>query len=126
MLGMSCVRERVIRRHYGVVAGVSFIPGVHPESKKTKHLDGKWYCGGKMRWYARKVCIFRYTLNCQGEKMSDGHCVKAPFFTSLSESQFAKSKIDHVTSLHVCDADTAPEYYTPGINVNFDSADGGR
>jgi hypothetical protein len=56
MLGVSCVRERVMRRHYGFDYDTVFEEGYHPESRKKKGEDGEWRCQGVMSWYAKRVC----------------------------------------------------------------------
>ena len=53
-LGLN-VKERIMRRSYGVIHIPVFIPGTHPERLKTHDISGVARCKDVMKWYALKV-----------------------------------------------------------------------
>lgn len=56
-LGLDTVKSRIMRRSYGVVYNVEFLPGYHPPSQRYVCLDDVTRCQHVMNWYVRKVCI---------------------------------------------------------------------
>lgn len=54
-LGLNLVRERLMRRSYGVVSQPIFRPGVDPQSRRFVDIAGVARCRGVMDWYARKA-----------------------------------------------------------------------
>ena len=54
-LGLDLVKERLMRRSYGVVIRPVFRDGVHPEERKYRDEAGTFRCRGVMQWFARKV-----------------------------------------------------------------------
>ena len=55
-LGLNCIRERIMRRHYGVRhSRTPFNPAKDPLSRKGTNLRGDTVCLGAMTWYAKKV-----------------------------------------------------------------------
>ena len=54
-LGLDFVKDRIIRKSYGVAMNVAFRPGHHPNSRKVTSLDGVVRCEDVMHWYAYKV-----------------------------------------------------------------------
>jgi hypothetical protein len=53
--GLKYVRERVLRRHYGIITKVDFEEGKHPPNLRIIDLDGKVKCRDVVHWFARKV-----------------------------------------------------------------------
>ena len=54
-LGLNFVKERMMRRNYGVSFNRNpFKPG-DPAERKGTNLRGESICRGAMRWYATKV-----------------------------------------------------------------------
>jgi hypothetical protein len=54
-LGLDFVKDRIMRRSYGVAMNVAFRSGHHPNSRKVTSLDGVVRCEDVMHWYAYKV-----------------------------------------------------------------------
>jgi hypothetical protein len=54
-LGLDFVKDRIMRRSYGVAMNVAFRAGHHPTSRKVTSLDGVVRCEDVMHWYAYKV-----------------------------------------------------------------------
>ena len=53
-LGLN-VKERVMRRSYGVIQFPEFIPHKHPNELKIYDIGGVPRCRDVMKWYALKV-----------------------------------------------------------------------
>ena len=53
-LGLN-VKERVMRRSYGVIQMPVFIPNTHPERLKVLDYSGLARCRDVMKWYVVKV-----------------------------------------------------------------------
>jgi hypothetical protein len=54
-LGLDYVKDRVMRRSYGVPTSVIFRDGYHPVSRRWVDAAGDTRCQGVMRWFASKV-----------------------------------------------------------------------
>jgi len=54
-LGSDFVKERILRRSYGLRSSPVFIEGKHPQSRKFTGVDGLPYCKDVMDWIAIKV-----------------------------------------------------------------------
>lgn len=54
-LGLGCVKDRIMRKSYGVSKTVVFDEIKHPASRKFKGIDGVVRCRDVMHWYAKKV-----------------------------------------------------------------------
>jgi hypothetical protein len=54
-LGLNLVKERLMRRSYGVTTRPIFIPGKHPEALRFTDVDGTIRCRDVMEWYSIKV-----------------------------------------------------------------------
>src|SRR5579859_3969768 len=54
-LGYNLVKERLIRRSYGVISSPEFVPGQHPEERKFHDESGTPRCKGMMEWFVCKV-----------------------------------------------------------------------
>jgi hypothetical protein len=54
-LGLNLVKERLMRRSYGVVTQPIFRPGVDPQDRRSVDVIGVARCRDVMDWYARKV-----------------------------------------------------------------------
>ena len=54
-LGLDYVKDRVMRRSYGVPTSVIFRDGYHPISRRWVDAAGDTRCQGVMRWFATKV-----------------------------------------------------------------------
>ena len=56
-LGLNLVKERLMRRSYGVVTQPIFRPSVDPQDRRSVDIIGVARCRDVMDWYARKVQI---------------------------------------------------------------------
>ena len=57
-LNSRIVKQRVLRRHYGIATSVAWNNERHPLERRWKDkLDGTWRVD-VMRWYAQKVITF--------------------------------------------------------------------
>lgn len=54
-MGLNIVKERLMRRNYGVYGDIIFNPGHHPKDRKYVDLAGVDRCRGTILWYAYKV-----------------------------------------------------------------------
>jgi len=54
-VGLDVVKERVMRRHYGISTSKSFRYDHDPDRLKYTGPDGETMCRDVMGWYARKV-----------------------------------------------------------------------
>jgi hypothetical protein len=54
-MGMNMVKERVMRRHYGLVISDKFREGYDPDELKFRGKDGTWRCRDILHWFANKV-----------------------------------------------------------------------
>jgi len=54
-LGLNLVKERLMRRSYGVTSHPVFAPDKHPASRRYVDVDGVERCKDAMDWYARRV-----------------------------------------------------------------------
>lgn len=54
-LGLDMVKDRFVRKSYGVTYNAEFRAGHHPVSRKITCLDGVIRCENVMDWYAKKV-----------------------------------------------------------------------
>jgi hypothetical protein len=75
-LGLNLVKERLMRRSYGVTSRPVFVPGRHPENLKYEDVDGTVRCKDVMEWYAIKVYSFQLVLilrapKCKTEVLSN-------------------------------------------------------
>jgi hypothetical protein len=68
-LGLDFVKDRVMRRSYGINTDWHFRHGYHPESRKRVGLDGATLCKGLMFWFVTKV-VHKWTLNYLRKNMS--------------------------------------------------------
>lgn len=60
-LNSRIVKQRVLRRHYGIATSVAWNNERHPLERRWKDkLDGTWRVD-VMRWYAKKVSIWPIT-----------------------------------------------------------------
>jgi hypothetical protein len=57
-LGLDMVKDRFVRRSYGVTYNAEFRKGQHPSSRKIVCIDGVTRCENVMDWYAKKVNNF--------------------------------------------------------------------
>jgi hypothetical protein len=54
-LGLNLVKERLMRRSYGVCSHPKFVPDLHPLRRRFVDVDGEERCRDVMDWYATKV-----------------------------------------------------------------------
>jgi hypothetical protein len=59
-MGAILVKERIMRRHYGVRHYRAFKPGADPERLRAVDASGQTVCSDVMKWYAYKVCTLFY------------------------------------------------------------------
>jgi hypothetical protein len=74
-LGLNVVKERLMRRHYGVKFNrLGFKPGKDPAHLKGYDLAGNVICKNAMRWYAHKVRQPEYRANPKASKDAQWRC----------------------------------------------------
>lgn len=54
-LGMNWIKERKMRRNYGIEISTDFTPGVHPESSRYTDASGRDLTRVGLEWVAYKV-----------------------------------------------------------------------
>jgi hypothetical protein len=54
-LGLNLIKERLMRRSYGVKSHTIFVQGQHPMSKRYVDIDGTVRCRDVMNWYVVKA-----------------------------------------------------------------------
>jgi hypothetical protein len=54
-MGMNMVKERVMRRHYGLVISDIFREDFDPEELKFRGKDGSWRVKNVLHWFVNKV-----------------------------------------------------------------------
>ena len=57
-LGLHLVKERLMRRSYGVTSHPAFVVSLHPLHRKFVDVDGTERCKDVMDWYAIKVFTY--------------------------------------------------------------------
>ena len=63
-MGLNLVKERLMRRHYGVVYNrYGFNEGSDPEGLRGFDINGELLCRDVMEWYTQKVFHTRFTSN---------------------------------------------------------------
>ena len=72
-LGLNQIRERLMRRSYGVATNPGFITNRHPENRKFVDVDGVTRCRDVMEWFTCKVsCSSVDDLLISGREDCDG------------------------------------------------------
>ena len=81
-LNSHVVKERVLRRHYGIATSISWDGSKHPLERRWKdNLDGTWRID-IMKWYAAKVSATPFLSwltecrdnECETIKKSKSYC----------------------------------------------------
>lgn len=54
-LGLNLIKERLMRRSYGITSRPTFVEGEHPLRRRYTDVDGTVRCRDVMNWYAIKV-----------------------------------------------------------------------
>lgn len=67
-LGYNLVKERLIRRSYGVISAPEFVAGQHPEDRRYVDESGTARCRGVMEWFACKVIAIYNVIHSRGRK----------------------------------------------------------
>jgi len=96
-LGVTYVKERVMRRHYGISISQQFREG-HPQDLKYKALDG-WRCAGVFQWYVKK-----------GDRIPDRHIVRQTLVELLKPEAYYEGELKREINLRVYEDDKAPKY----------------
>jgi hypothetical protein len=118
-LNSRIVRERVLRRHYGIATSVVWDQMKHPMERRWRDkLDGTWRVD-VMKWYVTKVYnspppFFpgRLSLMIQGQRVEDSRKVEVLLFYNFDDDEVL---IRHCKLL-CCEKDVAPLYPDdPGI-----------
>jgi hypothetical protein len=113
-LGLDFVKDRIMRRNYGVAMNVVFRPGYHPAHRRITGLDGVVRCENVMDWYGNKVYSLCYCFDIQNQRITSGAVTEHPFFRMLSVAEYNRTgPILHNTELLVSELENAPEYYEP-------------
>jgi hypothetical protein len=61
-MGVNSVKERRMRRHYGLVTSKIFRPGHDPESRKFVDIAGLTRCRDSTDWYSYKVVCLKNAI----------------------------------------------------------------
>lgn len=61
-LGLNLIKERLMRRSYGITSHPVFVEGEHPVKRRYVDIDGTVRCRDVMNWYAIKVFNLRPIL----------------------------------------------------------------
>jgi len=61
-MGLNFVKERVMRRHYGVSHNRPFKHGMDPISLKDTNAAGTVVCRSVMKWYVNKVYLTSWAI----------------------------------------------------------------
>jgi hypothetical protein len=105
-MGFNFVKERIMRRNYGVIyTRIPFLPG-DPRHLLTITESGMPGCKKVMRWYALK-----------GEKVADGHVVTDSFTATYSPEEYEEEPILSFNALLVCEDDPAPKYDNDSVVI---------
>ena len=56
-LGLNLIKERVMRRHYGIKHWRAFEEGKDPERLRGENAAGETICQDAMMWYAKMVFL---------------------------------------------------------------------
>jgi hypothetical protein len=89
-LGVNFVKERLMRRSYGVTVYPIFVEGEHSARRRFVDLDGIARCRDVMNWYAKKVGA-RSSNNCslcKGDQVKNGHVEKKTFIAIYKRKMY--------------------------------------
>jgi len=114
-LNSRIVKQRVLRRHYGIATSVAWNNERHPLERRWKDkLDGTWRVD-VMRWYATKVYMpFTVLLTSKGQRIEDNRKVEVELYYNFDDSEVLIRKC----KLLACEKDTAPQYPDdPGMTL---------
>jgi hypothetical protein len=110
-LGVNFVKERLMRRSYGVTVQPAFVEGEHSQSRRFVDVHGIVRCRDVMNWYAKKVgtpssnnCSF-----CKSDTVENGH-VKKKTFTAIYKTKYYRKYIalPHRSTLYTSDKEIPP------------------
>ena len=107
-LNSRIVKQRVLRRHYGIATSVAWNNERHPLERRWKDkLDGSWRVD-VMRWYAQKVTFRLYcsSIDDQGQRIEDNRKVEVELYYNFDDSEVLIRKC----KLLGCEKDVAPSY----------------
>jgi hypothetical protein len=106
-LNSRIVKQRVLRRHYGIATSVAWNNERHPLERRWKDkLDGSWRVD-VMRWYAHKVPdVVSKLVNSKGQRVEDNRKVEVELYYNFDDSEVLIRKC----KLLACDRDVAPLY----------------
>lgn len=119
-LGYNLVKERLIRRSYGVMSSPPFVKGEHPDELRFEDESGTARCRGVMEWFACKVvqCLRCSSNLQQGERMPNGKIVEQSFDVQFSSRLYRRPGALGLRSiLYTCDTGTPPRFYTPKFGI---------
>src|SRR5438045_8516149 len=86
-LNSRIVKQRVLRRHYGIATSVAWNNERHPLERRWKDkLDGTWRVD-VMRWYAQKVHQNQIVADDQGHRIEDNKKVQVELYYNLDDSE---------------------------------------
>lgn len=105
-LNSRIVKQRVLRRHYGIATSVAWNNEKHPLERRWKDkLDGTWRVD-VMRWYASKVTAGQLKYSVQGQRIEDSKKVEVELYYNFDDSEVLIRKC----KLLACEKDIAPQY----------------
>jgi hypothetical protein len=62
-LGLNLIKERLMRRSYGVKSHTVFVAGQDPLSRRYVDVDGTVRCRDVMKWYVVRVHPLLFLVN---------------------------------------------------------------
>jgi hypothetical protein len=76
-MGLNCVKDRLMRRNYGVVHQGKYKPGEHPEFLRAVNKAGMVVCNRAMEWCAYKVCHLNLFFLTTGSENAEWACCES-------------------------------------------------
>ena len=87
-LNSRIVRERILRRHYGIATSVVWNPEKHPLERRWRDkLDGTWRVD-VMKWYVTKVDPTNTRVNRRDNERRITRKWKFCYFTILTMTKY--------------------------------------
>jgi hypothetical protein len=111
-LGLHLVKERFMRRSYGVTSHPTFISGHHPQHRRFVDVDGTERCKDVMDWYASRVLsIIVVALKFQGNRVENNIPVIRSFTLNYRPRVYrTPGRLLYSSILFVSESDVPTEY----------------
>lgn len=93
-MGLNYVKERLMRRHYGVSHNRPFEYGKDPISLKGTNAAGTVICRTVMKWYANKVYFFAPFCSLLGPEDCNRTRYQIPFLQIIHRARISRFRTD--------------------------------